>query len=73
MYEKRKYSHNNCKGEIDLTTQEYFRFLTEHLMKRMSRQDNTEINVSANYMQKNRLQEWFGLFPLSLKIWYKDR
>jgi len=56
-----------------MTMQEYFRFLTEHFMKRMPTQSKTEINTSTNYMQKNRLQEWFGLFPLSLKLWYKDK
>lgn len=56
-----------------MTTQEYLRFLTEHLMKRITRPHHTELNVSANYIEKNRLQEWFGLFPLSLKLWYKDK
>src|SRR5690625_7846429 len=42
---------------LPISTQEYLRFLTEHLMKRITRPHHTEINVSANYIEKNRLQE----------------
>lgn len=73
MYENIKYSHNNDKGEINMTKEDYFRYLTKHFIKRMTRKKRVKIEKSANYAEKNRLQEWFGLFPLSLKLWYKNK
>ncbi len=48
-----------------MTFQAYLKFLTEQLVTRMDKQDSPETNNRENVY----VNHWFGLVPLSWKLW----